>query len=482
MASQFGLQTGNQYFPQPVQSDLSGNLLKGAESAQRLMQLKAQEDRTKLYEQQIQQQQEQADVEKAREIYDTWQVNMPVDPTKPEESIVQVFKALPELEKSLASAFPQGVPPTIQMGVDSIKRGDPGPVLQGMYEYRNKLVGAKPQQTPEQVFQKSYNQQAGTNLANIELPVPSKEGQIKIGTRDTQQVGTQVQTIEYQGPEKGWVPVEGVVGPKFNPNTWAGGASGEEGIDIEAMANAVEEQSLSTAQIPKRGSIWMKVVSRVKEKNPKFNLMYNDANYKWFTSARGTSTINMLNGSLPRVAALYSQIDELPNTSLNSWNAFKRAVVTELGYQDYSAFEANRNAIVQEVNAAISGTSQASDLRVKIELENLKTSRSPEQLRAATENLYEALTARLDSSMAGPFPPEVVNGNLSMDKYRKEITEKYKGNYDRYPDRRWKQQTGAQPASGGQPGQKTVVGTGTDPDTGRPVNRYSDGSVEYADE
>lgn len=202
-----------------------------------------------------------------------------------------------------------------------------------------------------------------------------------------------------------------------------------EGIDVDAMAEAVADQTLTTGQIPKRGAVWAQVASKVKEINPKFNFQFADANYKWYTSSRGTMTINMLTGSLPRVQALYEQIDQLPNASLNSWNAFQRSVMNELGYPDYSAFDANKNAIVQEVNAAISGTSQSSDLRTKIELENLKTSRSPAQLKAAVSNLREALLARLDASMAGPFPPEVVKGEMSMKEYRKFVEDKYRGNY-----------------------------------------------------
>lgn len=202
-----------------------------------------------------------------------------------------------------------------------------------------------------------------------------------------------------------------------------------EGVDIDAMAQGILDQTLTSVQIPKRGAVWSQVVSKVKEINPKFNFQFADANYKWYTSTRASSSITFLKGSLPRVTALLSQANQLPNSSWVSWNALKRAAWNEVGLANYTEFEANRNAIIQEVNTALSGSSQPSDTRVKLELENLQGSRSPAQLKAAINNLNEALLARLDASMYGPFPKEVVNGEMTLKEYMADTYKRYKGNY-----------------------------------------------------
>ena len=70
-------------------------------------------------------------------------------------------------------------------------------------------------------------------------------------------------------------------------------------------------------------------------------------------------------------------------------------------------------------------------------------------------NLYDALTARLDASMTGPYPREVVNGEMSMNEYRENIKKIYKGKYDR-PERRWKNKPDEQAPAGAAVGPTTA--------------------------
>ncbi|MFH1070433.1 MAG: hypothetical protein V1794_12510 [Candidatus Glassbacteria bacterium] len=85
---------------------------------------------------------------------------------------------------------------------------------------------------------------------------------------------------------------------------------------------------------------------------------------------------------------------------------------------------------MQEINTALSGTSQASDLRIKIELENLKSSRSPAQIKGAIENLRMALEARLDVDLSPLYPIEVVRGEKSIEQYKQELYKKYRSDYE----------------------------------------------------
>ena len=91
-----------------------------------------------------------------------------------------------------------------------------------------------------------------------------------------------------------------------------------------------------------------------------------------------------------------------------------RLVLTQLGMTPYTNYESNRNAILQEVNTALSGSSQGSDMRIKIELENLQSARSPAQISGAIENLRMALEARLDVDLSPLYPIEVVRGDKTI--------------------------------------------------------------------
>ena len=203
------------------------------------------------------------------------------------------------------------------------------------------------------------------------------------------------------------------------------------GIDIPGIAEAVANGQDSRVAIKNtRGNnVATKVESEVLKKYPKFNFMMADANYKWKSSQTNMRTINYAQGSMQRVAALYEQVAQLKNTSITAINKIMREVSVNLGKPEDSNFESNRNAIVQEVNTALSGSATGSDLRVQIELENLKSARSPKQLQGAITNLYDALFARLDVDLSPIYPIEVVRGEQTMAQYKKELYSKYRSNY-----------------------------------------------------
>lgn len=174
------------------------------------------------------------------------------------------------------------------------------------------------------------------------------------------------------------------------------------------------------------------VKKMVRDEYPNFDFNMADANYKWKQSATNQRTINFVGGALPRLGALDAQLKELPNVDLNVINRVMRQVLTEFGKPAYTNYESNRNAIVQEINTALSGTSQSSDERLRLELENLKSARSPQQIKGAIENLRLALEARLDVDLSPLYPIEVVRGEKSMSQYKKELFSKYRNDYSRH--------------------------------------------------
>jgi hypothetical protein len=174
------------------------------------------------------------------------------------------------------------------------------------------------------------------------------------------------------------------------------------------------------------------VKKTVRDEYPNFDFNMADANYKWKQSATNQRTINFVGGALPRLGALDAQLKELPNVDLNVINRAMRQVLTEFGKPAYTNYESNRNAIVQEINTALSGTSQSSDVRLQLELENLKSARSPQQIKGAIENLRLALEARLDVDLSPLYPIEVVRGEKTMSQYKKELYSKYRNDYSNH--------------------------------------------------
>ena len=200
-------------------------------------------------------------------------------------------------------------------------------------------------------------------------------------------------------------------------------------IDIPGIAESIAEGQ--DARVAVKGSMGNPVASKaqslVLKKYPKFDFIKSDANYKWATSSVNMRTISYIEGSIPRLAMLADQSKKLGNADWNTWNKVWNAVNKEFGKPEVTNFESNRNAIVQEVNTALSGSSTGSDLRVKIELENLSNARSPQQMMGAINNLYMALQTRADVNMSPLYPLEVVQGKKTMGQYQNEMRQKYSG-------------------------------------------------------
>ena len=225
----------------------------------------------------------------------------------------------------------------------------------------------------------------------------------------------------------------------------------EKGLDIPALADAVANGQDARKAI--KGSmgnpVATKVESQVLKEYPKFNFAMSDANYVWQTSPINMRTLNYIEGSIPRISRLTDQVADLKNTNINTINKVMNAVNREFGKPEITNFEANRNSIVLEVSTALSGSSQGSDTRIKLELENLKSARSPQQITGAIKNLNEALLARLDAQTFPLYPLEVVRGEKTQQEWSKELYKKYKGDYTEH---NWSSGTSGTTSSGNAPG------------------------------
>jgi hypothetical protein len=201
--------------------------------------------------------------------------------------------------------------------------------------------------------------------------------------------------------------------------------------DVSSMVESVIAGNSNITDIKNtRGkAISNEVMKGIQKQYPKFNFLYSEANKKYIQSAVNARIIGAVDASLPRVNMLADQAENLKNKDIPAINAVMKQILTQTGSPVYTNFESNRNAIVQEVNTALSGSSQSSDMRVQIELENLKSSRSPAQLLGAISNLREALIARKDASQQYIYPMEVVRGEITQKEWKDQMDKKYRGKY-----------------------------------------------------
>ncbi len=197
-------------------------------------------------------------------------------------------------------------------------------------------------------------------------------------------------------------------GPNININV---PTPEETGSLAESMANG----ELSPKQLPRRGGTWNKVMADVRKQYPKFNFQKADANYNYMNNSSNLRSIGLVQAALPRVDDLQNKIGALQNSTKipimdRPINKLKR----EVGNVPVADFESLRNALISEVNTALSGSSTQTDYRIKLELENLGSDRTPAQLNTAINNLRSALEARTDASRAIPYPWEEVRTGVML--------------------------------------------------------------------
>jgi hypothetical protein len=147
----------------------------------------------------------------------------------------------------------------------------------------------------------------------------------------------------------------------------------------------------------------------------------NDANDKYRNDANILRSSGLVAAALPRVNDLYRKAMDLTNkTNLPILDKRINDVRKAVGSEAVTEFESLRNAVLFEVNTALSGSSVPSDYRIKIELENLESGMTFGQQIKSINNLISALQARADAATMMAYPLDVVRGQRSLDQWRKD--------------------------------------------------------------
>ena len=194
-----------------------------------------------------------------------------------------------------------------------------------------------------------------------------------------------------------------------------------EGIDIDKTANAIANGQAALSTIAQTRGMpireWLR--SEVLQDYPNFNFNMSEANMKYRTNSSNIRAAALAQAALPRVEDLYVKVQDLNNvTGIPLLDTPLNVLRKQFGSTKVSDYNSLRNAIIQEVNTALSGTSVASDFRIHLENENLRDSMTPAQLAESIKNLISALDARTDASTAEMYPLEVVQGTITMDQWK----------------------------------------------------------------
>lgn len=343
---------------------------------------------------------------------------------KPTDDMLDIFEKRKAYETKIKEQLPD-------LDFDVVRRAEDD-TLAELYRDRSTLLYGRQTREDEARYQSILNRNMQIAMQKQAYARKLYDGAMNIFDQDLQakrkyerEMGKEALRGEYDLAKQGMVDKQKAEQTKAKEDEQL------KNIDLPSLTQAVADGQDAPISIKNtRGAnIHAMVKSGVLNQYPKFDFNMADANYKWKQSATNQRTINFVGGALPRLGALDAQLKELPNVDLNVINRIMKTVLTETGKPAYTNYESNRNAIVQEINTALSGSSQSSDMRLQIELENLKSARSPEQIKGAIENLRAALEARLDVDLSPLYPIEVVRGEKSMSQYKKELYSKYRNDY-----------------------------------------------------
>lgn len=128
------------------------------------------------------------------------------------------------------------------------------------------------------------------------------------------------------------------------------------------------------------------------------------AQSKYWQSAGATNTLALVKGIEPRMKDVISQYENIA-TDIPGVNwaviPFKKYV---LGNPKVTEFEATRNGVIKETERALTSTGAMSDSRIAMDMEALKNSNTPKQMKSAFNSLLKTLQTRVQGIEEGPFP------------------------------------------------------------------------------
>lgn len=171
---------------------------------------------------------------------------------------------------------------------------------------------------------------------------------------------------------------------------------------VDSIAKGVMDGTINPDTISKRGNLQMNVFGRVKEIDPSFNLVGAGATAKFRQSSATMNTEALLNTIDPLLDELGKAGTILGNSDLPGYNRVANYLKEQTGSADIVGFNNLRDDVMAEIERGLLGTGVLSDSKYLRAVNNLKSSQSPSQLKAAIDNTRIVIKARLEALAKGP--------------------------------------------------------------------------------
>lgn len=180
--------------------------------------------------------------------------------------------------------------------------------------------------------------------------------------------------------------------------------------DMERLVDMVGQGKMNPDRIGSRNPKFMTAFwGRLTEKYPEYNAIEAGANASMARNAQLNRSVMILD-SIQEVMGDFAKSNEAMGLSpYPAWNKAKLLWMEQTGDPKYTEFVNWRNSLGQELANALSGAA-ATDMRIKMELENMKTAASPAQFKAAYDVLEKTVRARLEAFRSKPYPTALGGG------------------------------------------------------------------------
>lgn len=188
----------------------------------------------------------------------------------------------------------------------------------------------------------------------------------------------------------------------------SGGVSGDAYLKSLPPADAQLVKGIASGKIQlpanaMRSPYWQKMLGYVVNYDPQFDgINYNSraATRKDFTSGKAAANIRALNTAIGHVGVLFGQIDGTYGTGgypfATTVNAIGNRLSRSAGSSGVTNYEQTAGAVASELTQVFRGSGGA-EADVKRYLEELNSSGSADQKRAAAKNIMGLLKSRLDA-------------------------------------------------------------------------------------
>ncbi len=166
-----------------------------------------------------------------------------------------------------------------------------------------------------------------------------------------------------------------------------------------AFIKGVANYEIDPSKLSYRGGQRELAIALAKQYDPSYDQTQYNARSRLrqdFTSGKGAVNIRSLNTAVAHLDTLSKAADELQNSGTPLWNKVANTGLSAVGDPRVVRFNTAATAVESELASVFKGMG-ATDQEIKVWRENLNSSQSPQQLKAAVNQAIELMAGRLDA-------------------------------------------------------------------------------------